>query len=133
MAKRSGRYGHTSMLPWLTAKPPGETEKRFIQIGNSLLLDPTFRSLSRGAQMLYLCMALESGGKSIFQLSKGAAKRKYGCAPTSFDRYRRELEVNGFVRIIESETRGQYEANTYAFTDTWKQRGPPRKADTYPP
>lgn len=133
MAKRSGRYGHTSMLPWLTAKPPGETEKRFIQIGNSLLLDSTFRSLSRGAQMLYLCMALESGGKSIFQLSKGAAKRKYGCAPTSFDRYRRELEVNGFVRIIESETRGQYEANTYAFSDTWKQHGPPRKADTYPP
>lgn len=133
MAKRSGRYGHTSMLLWLTAKPPGETEKRFIQIGNSLLLDLTFKSLSRGAQMLYLCMALESGGKSTFQLSKGAAKRKYGCAPTSFDRYRRELEVNGFVRIIESETRGQYEANTYAFSDAWKQRGPPRKADTYPP
>ena len=113
------------MLPWLTAKPPGEIERRFIQIGNSLLLDPTFKRLSRGAQMLYLCMALESGGKSTFQLSKGAAKRKYGYAPTSFDRYRQELESSGLLRTVESETRGQYEANTYAFCDAWKQRGPP--------
>ncbi len=125
MAKRSGRYGHTSMLPWLTAKPPGETEKRFIQIGNSLLLDSTFKSLSRGAQMLYLCMAMESGGKSAFKMSKGAAKRKYGYAPTSFDRYRKELESDGFIRVVESETRGQYEANTYTFLAEWKQRGPP--------
>lgn len=125
MAKRLGRYGRTSMLPWLTAKPPGEAEKRFIQIGNSLLLDSTFNRLSRGAQMLYLCMALESGGKSTFQMSKGAAKRKYGYAPTSFDRYRQELESDGFIRVVESETRGQYEANTYTFSAEWKQRGPP--------
>ena len=125
MAKRSGRYGHMSMLPWLTAKPPGETEKRFIQIGNSLLLDSTFKSISRGAQMLYLCMAMESGDKSTFKMSKGAAKRKYGYAPTSFDRYRKELESDGFIRVVESETRGQYEANTYTFSAEWKQRGLP--------
>ena len=70
--KRSSR----TVLPWLTARSDGK-EGRFIQVGNSLLLDKRVQKLSGNALRLYLCMAMESGGKRHFLFPQAVGK-KYG-------------------------------------------------------
>lgn len=50
-----------------------------MQVGNTLLLSKEFQSLSAGAQMLYLCAYMESGGRRQFTLPARALK-KYGTA-----------------------------------------------------
>ncbi len=91
------RYKKTALLPWLSAKPDGK-EGRFIQVGNSLLLSKSFQSLSSGAQHLYLCMAMESGGRREFIFPLSAAK-KYGISSTCLRRQVDELEQSGFLRV----------------------------------
>ena len=69
--KRSSR----TVLPWLTARSDGK-EGRFIQVGNSLLLDKRVQKLSGNALRLYLCMAMESGGRTaLSRLSWTASPR----------------------------------------------------------
>ena len=54
-----------TIVPWLSARPDNR-EKRFIQVGDSLLFSDAFQELRVGAKHLYLCMAMESGGKRDF-------------------------------------------------------------------
>ena len=107
-----------TIRPWLSAKQDSK-EGRFLQIGNSLLLSDQFHELSNGAKVLYICMAMESGGRQEFQFSQAAAG-KYGFAPTSFDRSKKELIQAGCI-ILKSSGRLTREKNEYAFpTDRFK-------------
>lgn len=91
------KYKKTALLPWLSAKPDGK-DKRFIQVGNSLLLSKRFQSLSCGAQHLYLCMAMESGGRRDFLFPLSSAK-KYGISSTCLRRRINELKQAEFLRV----------------------------------
>ena len=59
------------------------TKKRFIQVGNSLLLSKQFHALSTGSRFLYFCMAMESGGRKNFILPQKDAKMAHGVNPRS--------------------------------------------------
>lgn len=108
---------------WLSAKPDCK-EGRFVQVGNSLLLSPDFQGLSMGARCLYLCAAMEAGGRRNFTFPQTAAK-KYGISPRSMRRYIKELVDAGF---IDMETSGRWtrESNHYLFSMRWRcQQSPP--------
>ena len=110
------RHGDT-IKPWLSARADCK-EGRFIQCGNSLLLSKEFQSLTAGAQMMYLCMALESGGRMDFKFPQMAAK-KYGFAPASMRRYIKELEQKNFITVQSMANVRQ--PNEYRFSLVWKQ------------
>ncbi len=109
-----------TIVPWLSAKLDNR-EKRFIQVGDSLLFSDAFQELRVGAKHLYLCMAMESGGKRDFQFPTAAA-RKYGISSTSFWSYVRELEDSHF--IICRSNKHLRRANDYSFSDGWKTMKP---------
>ena len=70
----SAKYkSKVELVPWMSASPDN-VEKRFIQVGNSLLFNKEFQSLGAGSQMLYLCMSMESAGKRRFIFPQAAAK-----------------------------------------------------------
>ena len=110
-----------SIRPWLSARADCK-EKRFIQVGDSLLFSDSFKSLSTGAQMLYLCMCMESGGQRnlVFPLS---AAKKYGIAQRSFRRYLEELEKASFIEKVSLANLKK--PNEYTFSLTWKEARPP--------
>lgn len=114
MAKKK----HNDLLPWLSAKTKGD-EKRFIQIGNSLLLSREFQELGAGAKELYICMAMESGGKREFTFTHGAAK-KYGITKTSFDRYKEKLIASKYIEPIYDAECKQYSPCRFKFLFDWK-------------
>ncbi len=110
-----------SILPWLSARADGK-EKRFIQIGNSLLLSDTMKGLKQGARYLYLCMAMEAGGKRVFTFPANSAK-KYGIPQNSFARYKGELISSGLIRVKESG-KNTREKNIYEFSIGWQSGSP---------
>lgn len=115
--KKTGR----TIVPWLTAKPDGR-EKRFIQVGNSLLLSKSFQALGPGPQHLYLCMAMESGGRQTFRFPRTTAL-KYGITPSSLARYVTKLEEKGFLQVYSRKRLRQ--PNDYLFTLSWRAVPPP--------
>ena len=107
------------LLPWLSANMDC-VDRRFVQIGNSFMLDSRTQNLSAGAKLTYICMALESGGKADFEFTKTAAT-KYGIATASFRRYVEELVDAGFVNRISGKSSQQ--PNQYRFTpERWKNK-----------
>lgn len=105
-----------TVLPWASAKADNK-EKRFLQLGNSLLFNEQFHHLSAGAKHLYICMMMESGGHRDFLFPQSAAK-KYGIAPASFWRYVAELADAKFIRVQSMKNLRQ--KNEYAFSSEWK-------------
>lgn len=78
------KHGPT-IVPALSAKVDNK-EKRFIQVGNSLLLSKQFHALSTGSRFLYFCMAMESGGRISFfrkRTQKSTGSRLPACGSTS--------------------------------------------------
>lgn len=122
MARR--RTGGT-LLPWLSAHVEGK-EGRFLQIGNSLLLSKSFQELTSGAQILYLCMALESGGKPTVAFSRSTAA-KYGISKNPFARQVSELAAAGFIEVDRDGSYEQFKATIYRFTYSWKTKVPSQK------
>ena len=106
--------------PWLSARADCR-EGRFLQLGNSLLLSRHFQKLSANAQILYLCLAMEAGGKREVIISRSHAQ-KYGIAQTTFSRAIKQLSDAGFIRI--DQTRGRYETNRFEFISDWKNKNP---------
>ena len=102
--KRSSR----TVLPWLTARSDGK-EGRFIQVGNSLLLDKRVQQLSGNAMRLYLCMAMESGGRRHFLFPQAVGK-KYGICPAGLWRGMAELEEKGFLKCEKAGKINRYQA-----------------------
>ena len=105
-----------TIVPWLSAKQDNR-EKRFIQVGDSLLFAEAFRSLHMGARYLYFCMAMESAGKRNFQFPTSAAK-KYGISSSSFWAYVQELFAGGFIEYRSNKHLRR--ANDYRFSEVWK-------------
>ncbi len=69
--------------------------------------------------MLYLYMALESGGHQQFRFPLKSAK-KYGIKRASFWRYVDELVEAGFIKKWSgANTR---EPNDYEFSSSWKAK-----------
>ena len=115
--KKSG----AEMRPWLTEIMDCK-EKSFIQVGNKLLLSKRFQNLSPGAQILYLCMAMESGGRKDFKFPLSVA-RKFGFAKNSFWRYRNELDEKRFIKYRSNKNLRK--PNEYEFCLEWKTLPPP--------
>ena len=119
--------GNCTILPWLSAKHDC-SEGRFLQIGNSLLLsfknkesgeeENAFLKLSDGAKVLYLCMAMESGGRRKFQFPKKAAT-KYRIAPASLRRHVDELVNAGLIK--KQSGKNVRLPNDYEFCFDWKK------------
>lgn len=113
----SRRRSGGTIKSWLSARPDCK-EGRFVQVGNSLLLSSCFQELSAGARFLYLCMAMESGGKRDFTFPLSSAK-KYGIAKNSFSRYIKELSDSGFISVHSMANLRQ--PNEYSFSFVWKE------------
>ena len=114
--------GKVELVPWMSARPDN-VEKRFIQVGNSLLFNKEFQSLGAGSQILYLCMSRESAGKRRFIFPPTAAK-KYRIAPSSLRRHIDELEAKGFIKVYSGKA--TREPNLYEFCNDWKLAPRPR-------
>ena len=110
------KHGDT-IKPWLSARSDCK-EGRFIQCGNSLLLSPKYHQLTAGAQMLYLCMCMESGGRKDFVFPLSAAK-KYGISKNSLTRHIAELKKLGFIEV--QSMKNLRLPNEYSFSFFWKQ------------
>lgn len=110
------KKSRATLQPWLTEKVDCN-EKRFVQVGNSLLLSPCFQDLSAGARYCYLCMTMEAGPRREFRLPKSAAK-KYGIPHSSLCRYIRELEDGGWIDVRSMKSLRK--PNEYRFCLTWK-------------
>ncbi len=103
-------------------------EGRYIQVGNSLLLsrakdgteENRFIQLSPSTRMLYLCMAMEAGGRREFEFPLRAAK-KYGINNSTLRRGVDELIRDGFLeRDSGWNTRTE---NKFRFVFGWKGAG----------
>ena len=114
-----------AVLPWMSRRQ-NNSEGRFLQVGNSLLLSSTneageeqnpFVRLSAGAKYLYICMAMEAGGKRKFEFTRTAAK-KYGICSSTLRRNIDELIDAGF--IIRDSGWTVREPNRYSFSYQWK-------------
>lgn len=108
------------LSPWTTAKPDG-MEKRFIQIGDTLVYHPAWLALSAGAKVLYLYMCMESGGKNEFIIPQ----RVYGrfTDRRAFHRAKNELIGAEFIELVKSGANTRTE-NVYRFCFNWKGRPP---------
>ena len=104
------------IVPWMSGNPTNE-EKRFIQVGNSLLFHDAFNSLTVGCRYLYLCMSMECAGKRKFVFPQAAAK-KYGITPSSLRRHVDELEAGHFVKVYSGQS--VRKPNIYEFCFDWK-------------
>ena len=111
-----------TLSPWLSARADNK-EKRFIQIGDTLLYSKAFQELSTGARALYLCMAMEAAGRIEFMLTLSTAK-KLGFSQASFRRYVAELAEKGFISINSGRT--TREPNIYRFILRWKLEDAPK-------
>lgn len=114
---------HVPLKAWLSANTDCR-DGRFIQIGNSLLLSKAFQSLTASAQLAYLALCMEAGGKSMVQLSHSGAK-KYGISSSTFDRCMKQLLEGGFVDMLEDDNRAQFATNVYRFSSRWKTKAAP--------
>ena len=114
--------GKVELVPWLSARPDN-VEKRFIQVGDTLLFNKSFRSLTVGCRYTYFCMAMECGGRRSFLFPQATAK-KYKITPSSLRRHVDELEAKGFIKVYSGKiTR---EPNRYEFCFDWKLSPRPR-------
>ena len=95
-------------------------------MGNSLLLSDYFHELTSGAQMLYLYMALEAGGKPTVAFSRSTAA-KYGISKNPFARQVSELVAAGFIEVDHEGSYAQFKATVYRFVYGWKTKKPPHK------
>ena len=108
---------YSNIIPaWLSAKRDNQ-EGRFIQVGNSLLLSEKYQSLTPGARHLYLCMAMECGGRREFKFPLSAAT-KYGISSSTFRRHIAQLEAKEFITVLSMQSARK--PNEYTFSLAWK-------------
>ncbi len=67
---------------------------------------------------MYLCMAMESGGRQGFQFPLSAIL-KYGFNKNYGPKYIEELRANGFIELVSSG-RTVRRPNEYRFSFEWK-------------
>lgn len=111
------RTKKTPFAPWQSCKDDG-IEKRYIRLGNSLLLHPAVMELSDKAFRIYVHMLLEAEGKRTFVFPRQTYKRLAG--NTTFQRAKNELIEKGFIREKQCN-RNLRKPNEYEFLEDWKQ------------
>ena len=122
MSKRRYKSAkNVPIRPWLSAREDCR-EGRFIQVGNSLLLSKRFQALKANSRLLYIALAMESGGQPQVTLSHGGAERKYGISRSTYDRAVKELIEAGFIKQELDEFRSQFRTNEFSFINTWKTK-----------
>lgn len=122
--------GNKRLLPWLSANCDNK-EGRFIQLGNSLMLNKRYQKLTPGARLFYQCLCMESGGQKTVKFTRGNAK-KYGISKSSYDRHTKELMDNGFLEQVMSEDRLQFAPNVFCFSLSWKLKPAPHFGEPHP-
>ena len=115
------RSKRTPFSPWQSCKDNG-IEERYIRLGNSQLLHPAMISLSDKAQIIYIYMLLESGGKREFTFPRSKYRKLAG--NTVFQNAKEELMKKGFISEKQNNANLR-KANVYEFSDKWKQNIPP--------
>ena len=120
MPKRKSAKGY-SVKPWLSANLDSK-ERRYIQIGNSILLSKQFQALRPTAQILYFCMALESGLHRDFIFPQ-KTMTKYGLNRSTAVKGIEELIETGFIRKVYSG-KATREPSKYEFINEWKMKPP---------
>lgn len=105
------------ILPWLSGNADC-TDKRFLQVGNSLLFNKRFQSLKDSTKMFFLCLAMESGGNREVELSSRKAA-KYGFCRSTVVRCTKELIEKGFIERINPDEL-QFATSKYKFLFDWK-------------
>lgn len=98
---------------WLTSSSDCR-ERRFVQIGNTLLFDKRFTSLSVGARYLYILAANEAAGSRDFQFP--ALKMK--ALGINARKYIKELVDAGFIELVRSG-RNTRTPNDHRFSFHW--------------
>lgn len=115
-----------NIRPWASARLDNK-ERRFIQVGDSLLKSQYFQRLTFGARWLYICMVMESGGEKAFSFPLATAQKKYGIKPASLRRDVQSLIDAGFIRKFSGACVRQ--PNTYEFILLWKEKAEAGKQD----
>lgn len=110
------RTKKTPFPNWATTNPNG-IEKRYIRMGNSLLLHPTIRGLSHAAFRVYAHMMLESGGNIEFTFPH--SKWKAFLSAGGFQSAKKELCEAGLIEVTEANANLR-KPNKYRFSTTWK-------------
>ncbi|MFR3865515.1 MAG: hypothetical protein ACLVA8_08200 [Faecalibacterium prausnitzii] len=111
-----GRKSKGELPRWLTASPD-QKEKRFVQVGNTLLFDRRFTALSVGARYFYILAANESGGQRSFQFP-ASKMEALGISKRTGWNYLKELEAAGFIECIKSGKCAR-QPNDYQFSFQW--------------
>jgi hypothetical protein len=116
MNRRGGRSKQTHFPLWASDMPGGE-EKRFIQIGVSLLEHESFLNLTPGAKVLYFYMKWKADPKPEFELPH----KDYSIFTDNraFSRACKELVEAGFIEVLQ-HNQCVRKPNRYKFSAAWK-------------
>lgn len=117
--------------------------RRYGTIGVKMMQSPIFRSLSAGAQRMYLCCRCQAqsveGRKCLHEHGKAEgveynpdthfvfpAKHMdlYGIDRGNGSRWLKELVTKGFIKKVESNKHRQ-KVNVYSFSIAWRTRDGP--------
>lgn len=85
------------------------------ELDENIITQDKFMKMSCGAQMLYIFMKIEAAGKIQYEFTQSCAKA-YKIAPSSFDRYKKELIDNGFIEVYISG-KSERQPNVYKFLE----------------
>lgn len=111
MARTRGK-----LKEWASAKD--DLRESFAQIGRSVLQHPAFLRLYPPTRFVYICMIESSGGQREFSFPR-AIYRRYGIAESTFDRAKKQLIREGFIRVLQSGASNKT-PNKYQFSYDWK-------------
>lgn len=106
-------------FPSWTTKTSNGIEKRYIRIGNSLMLSKVYQMLSNSAKVIYSYMLLESGSNREFEFTASIYLKLM--SRDTFFKARNELIEKGFIEIKQNNANIR-KANVYAFSEAWKEK-----------
>jgi len=121
----SGRTKKTPFNYWQTTIDNGY-EKRYIRMGNSLMLHPSILGLNPLAYKIYTYMLLECGGKAEFEFPY--AKFRKIASKDGFQKAVKELVEVGFIDVVQRNANLR-KPNLYRFSVRWKNYKPPTDGD----
>lgn len=111
------RNKKTPFAPWET-RTDG-TEKRYIRLGNSQMLDGSVRGLGDKAFRLYAYMRLESGGQREFQMTYAKIRQLMPITDPTIKATVAELEQAGLIEVAENNANLR-KPNLYRFSTRWR-------------
>lgn len=114
-----GKSHAAKPLPFWASGNDHNKEKRFAQLGDSLLFHPAVKGLSANAFRVYVCCIMEAGGRKMFQFPESKAL-SLGFSRSTFRRSMAELHRKGFLSTVRSGKTTRT-ASDYEFSAEWKR------------